>query len=196
MKSIPDKKLRQITLAAKELFWKYGYKKVTIEEVCRKAKVSKMTFYKHFSNKTELIKHILSFIFEDSMKRFTALMESDIPFTEKVRGQIEMKKEGLHDMSELFFEDLLHAEDPDLAAYRQEFAAKSIGQVMDFYRQAQEKGEIRKDIKLEFILYFINHLFDMVDDENLRHLYDNPEEMMVELLNFFFYGITENSNKQ
>lgn len=42
-----------ILSAGKELFWKHGVKRVTVEEICVQASVSKMTFYKFFMNKRE-----------------------------------------------------------------------------------------------------------------------------------------------
>jgi len=191
MESIPDIKLSQITLAARDLFWKYGYRKVTIEEVCRKAGVSKMTFYKHFANKTGLVKFLLSFVIEEGIKKFNAIMESDISFTEKVLKQIEMKKEGIHGMSDLFLEDWLSSDDPELVAYRTELTGSTTKQIMSFYKDAQKKGEIRKDIKPEFILYFINHMSVILEDRNLQGLYNTMEDLVIELMNFFFYGISE-----
>ena len=47
-------KYLDIFKTAKDLFWKYGIKRVSIEEICKEAKVSKMTFYKFFPNKIEL----------------------------------------------------------------------------------------------------------------------------------------------
>jgi len=191
MESISDIKLRQITLAAKDLFWKYGFRKVTIEEVCRKAGVSKMTFYKHFANKTELIKFLLSFIIEENMQKFNTVMESDIPFDEKVRKQIRLKSEGIQGMSDVFFEDWISSDDPELIDYLKEIKEKTTSQVMAFYKKAQDKGEIRKDIKPEFFLYMINHMTVMAEDKNLQALYSSMEELVMELIKLFFYGITD-----
>ena len=52
-------KVSQIMLAAKDLFWKFGIRKVSIEEICSKANVSKVTFYKYFENKIDLAIFIL-----------------------------------------------------------------------------------------------------------------------------------------
>ncbi|MBN1927463.1 MAG: helix-turn-helix transcriptional regulator, partial [Prolixibacteraceae bacterium] len=46
----------QILQSAKKLFWKYGIRKVSIDEICREAGVSRMTFYRLFKNKIELAK--------------------------------------------------------------------------------------------------------------------------------------------
>ena len=54
-----NKKYKQIIATSKELFWKFGIKRVTVEEICSQAHVSKMTFYKFFPNKIELAKIIL-----------------------------------------------------------------------------------------------------------------------------------------
>ena len=54
-----SKKKLQIVETAKDLFMRYGIRRVTIDEICRTAGASKMTFYKYFSNKIALLKEIL-----------------------------------------------------------------------------------------------------------------------------------------
>lgn len=56
-------------------------------------------------------------------------------------------------------------------------------------RFAQEKGEIRKDLKLDFVIYMLNGLNEKMSDKNLIEMYDSPQELAVELANFIFYGI-------
>jgi hypothetical protein len=63
------------------------------------------------------------------------------------------------------------------------------------YVVAQKNGEIRKDVKPEFISYFLNHIYEMLGDENLSKLYANPNEMAMELIRFFFYGILDHHEK-
>ncbi len=52
-------KFVQIVEIASELFRKYGVKRVTVEEICTTAQISKMTFYKYFANKKELADYII-----------------------------------------------------------------------------------------------------------------------------------------
>lgn len=47
-----------IKKAAKELFRKYGYKKTSVNEIAKKAKVAKATIYKYFDRK-ELVLHAI-----------------------------------------------------------------------------------------------------------------------------------------
>lgn len=55
---------------------------------------------------------------------------------------------------------------------------------------AQQGGQIRKDLHLHFIPYFLNQINNMVKDPVLLEMYHgNIREVMKELTNFFFYGI-------
>jgi hypothetical protein len=54
---------------------------------------------------------------------------------------------------------------------------------------AQKRGEIRPDVKPDFILYILDILKGAVTDERLLKLYDSRPEMVADLTNFFFYGV-------
>ena len=41
---------------------------------------------------------------------------------------------------------------------------------MNYYRKAQEKGEIRKDLKIDFMIYMLNQMMAMASDEKLLAL--------------------------
>lgn len=189
MESIPDQKLKEILVAAKELFWKYGFKRVTIEEVCREANVSKMTFYKHFKNKMELIKYLLNHIYDKAIKQYREIMDSDIPFYEKVKKTLDLKMEQSKNISNEFMNDYLRHADSEMVKFLNQKMDENLKMIVNDYIQAQKKGDIRKDIKPEFILYILNHLQEIVKDEQLEKIYDNPQDIIMEFTNFFFYGI-------
>jgi AcrR family transcriptional regulator len=44
---------------AETLFLKYGFRRVSVDEICRSAKVSRKTFYVYFANKETLVIEIL-----------------------------------------------------------------------------------------------------------------------------------------
>jgi len=189
MESIDDQKLREILVAAKELFWKYGFKRVTIEEVCREAKVSKMTFYKHFKNKIDLVKKIYELEVKKGMQKYRSIMDSEIPFVEKVEKSMELKREQTENLSQEFYDDILKSDIDELKEMFNKAIQNNIQIILNDYIQAQKKREIRKDIKPEFILYFMNHMMEMAKDQRLSGIYSNPNEMIMELNNFFFYGV-------
>ena len=184
-----NQKLAQIVQTSKELFWKYGIKRVTIEEICNEAGVSKMTFYKHFKNKTEVVKVIIAMITQDAMEKYKSIMDRDIPFAEKISQSIQLKMESTAEMSHEFFDDYyLHAE-PELRDFLQMKVQESLALIYNDYVEAQKNGEIRKDLKPEFIMFFLNKMMEMAEDKQLEKLYPNPQDLIMEITRFFFYGI-------
>ena len=84
-KSMKLTKKEQIENKAKELFWKHGFKKVTIDEICKKANVSRKTFYTFYENKTALVLFILNETIENMKTENMKVFASDIPFGEKMK---------------------------------------------------------------------------------------------------------------
>jgi AcrR family transcriptional regulator len=54
-----DERRQMLLDAAKEVIVRYGYRKATLEDVARAAKVSRATLYNYFDNKQELAREII-----------------------------------------------------------------------------------------------------------------------------------------
>jgi uncharacterized protein YjgD (DUF1641 family) len=78
---------------------------------------------------------------------------------------------------------------PEIAEMIEKFKEEAITEVLDDLKKAKDEGDLRQNLKPELILYFINHMRDMVKDEILSHIYQSPNELIMELTNFFFYGV-------
>lgn len=189
------KKYYDIVTTAKDLFWKHGFKRVTVEEICTVANVSKMTFYKYFPNKNELAIQIIKDMFDESIKKINDLMLSDISFEEKMKLQVKMKLEATNDISEEFVKDVYGDNDSEVKKYWEKMANDAIDTVMNHYKEAQKKGWMRKDIKIDFIIYVINRFFEFVNDDYLISKYDTMQDLIVEINKFFLYGILPYENK-
>ena len=175
----------------RRLFWKYGFRRVNVDEICREAGVSKMTFYRFFENKIDLARKIYEREILIGVERFNKLMNSEIPPSDKLKAIITLKLEGTNDMSREFLMDFYKSNDTGLKAFVEDLTEKSWNEIIKSFRDAQEKGWFRKDFKPEFILYLTQHLIPMLTDENLLKLYDTPQELILEFANFFTYGISQ-----
>jgi AcrR family transcriptional regulator len=191
MKMASNPKKALILKTGKELFWKFGYKRVTVEEVCKEAGISKMTYYKHFNNKLELVKTIMDRILTDSLDKYKQIMSSDIPYPEKVVGMVQLKKDQIETMSSEFFRDYVQSGDPELISYLEQLSGETMQMFVDDFKKAQEEGNIRKDLKIEFIMYIMNKLVAWAYEDELIDMYDNPQDLVMELTNFLFYGILD-----
>ena len=184
-----SKKYLDILEKGRELFWKFGLKRVTVEEICSGAGVSKMTFYKYFRNKDQLALAILRSMIEQKTAEFTELMESEISFRKKVEATIKMKMDAGGDSSKELLTDLYNGDYPELLAYMEGKTKESLDLMASYYRKAQAKGEIRKGLKIEFLMYIIDHMTVMVTDEKLTSMYESGGDLIYEIINFFFYGV-------
>lgn len=190
MNTAYNPKRQKILHTGKELFWKFGFKRVTIEELCKEAGISKMTYYKYFTNKMDLVKTLLDEVLQASMKKYEAIMDSQVPYPEKVLQMIQLKKEQTQTMSSEFFRDYVQSGDPELIAYLEKMSAKNLQIFTDDFRKAQENGDIRKDLKVEFIMAIMNRLVEWaMHDQSLLELYEQPQDMAVEMTTFLFYGM-------
>ena len=187
MKKEPKKKT-QIVQAADQLFKKFGIKKVTVEEICLEAGASKMTFYKYFANKIELVKYLWQQMTDDSMQKLDELDRRDIPFTEKIKIMLKMKEEATSQMGNQYIHDYLNMI-PDLQSFYNKIFGEVMVKFMDIIRRAQESGEVRKSMRPEFFLAVVQQLTELAKNEKLAAIYDNYTEFALEVNNFLYYGI-------
>jgi AcrR family transcriptional regulator len=186
---VENEKYRSIIKTSHDLFWKFGIRRVTIEEICREAAVSKMTFYRFFSNKAEIAKAVVANLFDKMVKDYRKLMDQDITFEEKIKKQLLMKFEGTKEISPELIKDIYGDPSSELFRYWKSRADEMLQLVYEDYSHAQKKGWIRKDIKIEYIIYMSNKASEIASDENLQKLYPDMQSLIMEIANTFFYGI-------
>lgn len=180
-----------------KLFNKFGFRKVTVEEICRDAGVSKMTFYRFFSNKMELVLFILTEMSERSRSTYHEIMSLNLSFEDKVRKTIRMKEDTAAQYSNEFLRDILADKDFNLLGLIQRLTVEMIDEVMADYRKAQIEGHVRKDLNLNIIPFFLNQINIMVKDPALLEAAGGDLRLVMgELTNLFFYGIMEPGRRQ
>jgi len=193
--NINSPKYKDLIQTATDLFWKHGIKKVSIEEICKEAEVSKMTFYRFFPNKTELAKTIITNWFDESVAKYRDLMGQNISFEEKVKQQVLAKFVGTQNISRELIKDIYTDKKLGLLDYWQARTTEFTKEVLKDFAHAQEMGWMRKDINLDFILYFNSKMVEMTYDPNLISMYKNTQDLIMEITNLFFYGIFPKPNK-
>lgn len=186
--SMPAKQA-QILETGRALFWKHGTKRVSVEEICRESGVSKMTFYRYYANKNELIKEVLTLMLDESMADYRELMSRDISFKAKMEEIVRLKFEGSQVVSEEFAKDIFFVADPEIKLVFTQASAKIMEELMANFKEAQAQGWMRTDIKPDFIMYMMEAMRAQYFDEKLRSMYPNLGELAVELTRFWFYGL-------
>lgn len=186
---VVPKKKQHITDAAVELFRRYGMKRVTVTEICEKANVSKMTFYKYFPNKVYLAKHVLDVLSQEILDHIDQIKEKDVPFARKAELWIARRVELTEKLSPDFIDELYHI-DEELEDFVKERTRKNFKHFVDFLSEAQASGDIRADLSPEFIMLVLDRLTDLGRSRNALRLFNDSWPELTRAVNtFFFYGI-------
>lgn len=190
----PDLKL-VIIEKAKELFWQHGVKRVTVAEICEKADVSKMTFYRSFKNKEDVAGAVIDALVERGRNQYNEIMQSSAPFPEKVQQMLKLKQRESAHVSKAFIEDLYRPGQGGLSEKLETYRQEQVKQLRNDLAEAQRDGWIRKDLSLDFVMHMLQDLNHKMQDQNLMALYTSADALIMDISNFFFYGIST-PNKQ
>ena len=76
-------KREDILLVSKELFENYGYKKVSMDEIAKKANVTKKTIYSYFKDKDELFKYFIDNELKEIKEKLEKLEKNKKSFIDK-----------------------------------------------------------------------------------------------------------------
>lgn len=178
-----------ILKAAKACFWKFGINKVTVEEIAETAGVSKMTFYRSFANKKEVAEIVLMNIITSSEHSLDEIMRKDIDFPHKLKELVLLEHEYSRGISQEFISDIINNQDQDLQLIIDEANQRGQEKLIVHLKKAQKEGWVRKDLHFPFLVYMMNDINHKLSDEKLVAMYASTEDLIMEMVNFFFYGI-------
>ncbi len=177
-----------ILSTATDLFMRYGVKRVTVEEICKSAEVSKMTFYKFFKNKVHLAENIIFSILDNAQVEFDSIWKQLSTFEHKIDQFIKLKMVYSKKFSKEFFLDFMNLS-PKINDQILDYTQKNQIIFLSMVEQAQKRGSVRNDISINFMSYMVNHFLEMAEDEKFLSLYENTEDLTMDIINFYFYGI-------
>jgi AcrR family transcriptional regulator len=185
-----NKKQAVLLKTGRSLFWKYGFKRVTIDEICREANTSKMTFYKYFPNKLELAKAVFDMVVDEGLSHFQKMLHADMPPAEKMKQMLMAKMEATHDISKEFLADFYGDTELGLKDYIEQKTRDTWSAMRKDFETAQKNGLFRKDLNLDFYIYVSRKMIDIINDPYLNSLIPSADQLVMELTNLLLYGVT------
>lgn len=156
-----DKEKRaQIFAAAEPLLERFGFRKTTVEEICREAGISKRTYYELFNDKADLLMQMLMFLIERSVGRWEAALTPEMTAIDK----LDLYIKGYEEMGRAHpvFHHCLH--EPDVKEYTKDFmkheeAQQMIAALERVVAEGIRKGELR-EMDPPSIVWIIDGLLD------------------------------------
>ena len=185
-----NSKYLDLMRTSRELFWKHGFKRVTIEEICRKASVSKMTFYRFFPNKLELARAVFDEVIDESMVKVREIGSESIAPAEKIEKMLLLKFEGTQNISREFLIDFYNNPEIGLKGHIEEKSRAVWDEILEVFRKGKSDGWVRKDLNVEFMFSYLQKSLQTFSDPDLLKMFGSPQAMIMEITNLFIYGIT------
>ena len=179
--------------AAETLFMKHGFRRVTVDEICRSAGVSRKTFYTYFTNKDALTIEVLDKIVKMVTGNFAEIMNSNASLAFKMEQMMELKVTlGRHLLSMDFLTDLFTTSSDEVSQFYHQKVDENIAIARSLFLQAQERGEIRKELDIDFIMAMFNYQTDLYEKPEFRARFKDGENMMKQMSELFLFGIVGN----
>lgn len=185
---VQSSKETAIVAAARSLFLRHGVRRVSVEEICRAAAVSKRTFYLRFRNKEELAIRVVGEIFDQSASRIEETLSADLPIEDKVRAIIAVKSALAAETSEEFYREIISAES-ELGRFARARQRAWDERVRRFYSEAKARGEIRADIDVDLLMLVLIRTRGFIDDAELARVEPSLSARTQAVMKLFFYGI-------
>ena len=180
----------RILLKAHELFNRFGFRRVTMDEIALKTGMSKKTIYQSFENKDEIVDAVV----EEHIKKNSAVCEMHTKNAENAVHEIflniETIQELVAEMNPTVFEDLekyFPAVFIKMYQHKNEYFSKK---VKDNLINGINEGLYRKELNIDIITKLrIETVFLPFRQEIFPYGKFNLGEVQKEILEHYLYGL-------
>ena len=139
---------REICAAALAIFADKGFAAAKLDDIARRAGVSKGTLYLYFKDKEDLFRAVVRDTFEPNIEQVRALVEAaDMPFADIVRTFLPrfaeiVTRSPIGAVAKMVIGESRNF--PELAkVWHDEIVSRAIGMIARLIGKAQERGEVR-----------------------------------------------------
>jgi TetR/AcrR family transcriptional regulator, transcriptional repressor of aconitase len=188
----------RILTGAADLFFEYGFSKVSMDEIAEHAGVVKKTIYNHFPSKAVLAGEVIRTQIEMTIDHLDSIAgSSELNFIEKLEHIVEYLFEEFSSRKKHLFREYYKYTGPDLQEkITPEIRNHIIELTQNLLREGIARGVVRKEVPKEVLPYLYITIV-----EGLTSLYGStdipftPGELLLELINLTFTGLLTHSGR-
>jgi AcrR family transcriptional regulator len=174
---------------AEALFRLHGIRRVTVEEVCSKAGVSKVTFYKYFANRNALALAVLERMIDHNRAETHALLHSDQPFAQRLQALLALKHSIIDSWGPALIEDIMTRPSPEVLALLMAEQEKSLADTHLFLKEGYASGALNPAIPENLIFYLMQFSRSWFNDAGFVAIEPNPSQRAHLLTTLLMTGI-------
>lgn len=181
-----EQKKKSILEAALALFMEYGIQKVSIAEIAKKANVSQVTIYNYFESKDNLVRFVFQYYVDQVWNEQKKVLESDLPFNEKIKNIIFEKGMKADQISTRFFQDFMKDYASGQSYVEEVYLKEALPLLINLFDEGRKQGVIDSTISNEAILFYLQMFQRYLQLEDISPLILPIAEDLTKL---FFYGV-------
>nr|WP_294905972.1 TetR/AcrR family transcriptional regulator [uncultured Lacibacter sp.] len=186
----------RIKQKAQELFFKYGIKSISLDDLAKRAGISKKTLYQHFNDKQAIVHELLDELLCDYEQAFKHCAAKAANAVEEISIQAEEVFPSLPDVSRLFFYDLRKYDAAGwnkVSSYLNQFLLPCfIANIQRGIEEELYREDLSVDLTAEIRMQQINTIFDSTEFST-RKLH--TVQLMKDLSKFYLHAITTTKGK-
>lgn len=187
-----EEKKEAIRRAALELFETHGPRKVSVNDVARKAGVSPVTIYNHFGSKQELVRAVIRQMLETSLVDFRGIITGNQPYMERLRQIFLLKQERLRILHGEMLQAVL-SEDPEIRQFVTDLLERQLYDMMlSFFDEGKREGYIKPDLSNEAILLYMEMFqASAYARPDLYARFQSEPQLLNDTWRLFLYGLVD-----
>tara|TARA_Y100001935_G_scaffold253785_1_gene260812 strand:+ start:17691 stop:18290 length:600 start_codon:yes stop_codon:yes gene_type:complete len=142
-----DEIKKRILNKVRDLFFRKGFGKVTMDELAAELGMSKKTLYNHFSNKQEMLTEVIRDLKNDlTIGADRIMLDDTLSFTDKLSGIMSFLGQTLGNMELDFLVDLKKS-NPSLSKELENYKTEAVfNRFSNLLEEGIRKGYVRADI--------------------------------------------------
>jgi AcrR family transcriptional regulator len=184
-----DKKQRILDAALMLFKQTHDVKKVSIETIAKQAKVSPTTIYNNFGTRENLIYESIKELMKDNIERNRNIINSDIPFPNKIAGVMSSKMDLTASLNSEILEKIIRQDEsisPLIAdVYKNEIRPLWIKMMSD----GKKEGYIDESLNEKVLLIYLDTIkAGLSINKDLWNDFTNKIEIMKQMTSIMFYG--------
>ncbi len=157
----------EIKREAATLFFQLGVKKVKMDTIAQRLKVSKRTIYENFRNKDTLIRDTIDFVQKEQNDINKKILNESDNIIKAVLGLLKNGSELLSRINQLYYSDLQRLYPNIWDDKIKESKIHSCNLILELLKKGKREGIYRKDTNEEIIALILIQQLYMLSDQNV-----------------------------
>lgn len=181
----------RIELAAHELFYRFGIKSVTMDDIAKHLSISKKTIYSFFEDKDQIVSTLCNKDLHDRECKFAQIARESKNAIDEILMLMKFMGEMFSGMNPNLFYDMQKYHPEAWKSFKTFKEEKILKMVVENLQKGMEQGLYRKDMDIRIIAKLRVEQVEMAFNPNIFPSDKfKPVQVQMQLLDHFMHGIS------